>query len=56
MRLSFVLAAVAAFKLIVSPVSAASICPIICETLTCCAGEVCTAVIQDRAVSMVVFI
>lgn len=56
MHLSFILALAAAFKLTVSPVSAVSICPIICETRVCCPGEVCTATIVDRGVSMVFFI
>ncbi|KAG2345387.1 hypothetical protein BDR05DRAFT_136668 [Suillus weaverae] len=51
MRLSFVLAVVAAFKLMVSPVSAdtGSPCPFFCNvTADCCFGDVCKAEIIDR--------
>lgn len=55
MRLSFVLAVVAAFKLSVSvsPPSIDTPCAIFCNTSAdCCAGETCEPVVYDRQVSM----
>lgn len=51
MRLSFVLAVVAAFKLSVSvpPPSIDFPCPILCNTTAdCCAGDICQPIVYDR--------
>ncbi|KAG2091487.1 uncharacterized protein F5147DRAFT_723465, partial [Suillus discolor] len=55
MRLAFILAVVAAFKLSVSvPSPSTDIpCPILCNTTAdCCAGDICQPIVYDREVSM----